>query len=292
MSALSNQSIRLYNRAWEQFFQFTALYNLNKDLPVSVPTISLFLAHLVSISLASSTIATYMSAISYVHKLNDIPDPTNTFIVRKLLSSCRKVNPTTDHRLPITKVLLHRLIEALQHTTISFYDRFLYRAMFTLAFHAFLRVGEMTVTSGATNHNLQRNQVTISPSKLEICFLHYKHSTGTPFTLTVKEQSDRVVCAVHHLNKYIQLRGDSPGPFFAHPPNKAINRSNFSSKLRQAIVFCGLNPAQFKTHSFRIGACTEYVAAGASDSQIRQLGRWKSDAFKRYSRPLLQISAL
>ena len=38
-------------------------------------------------------------------------------------------------------------------------------------------------------------------------------------------------------------------------------------------------PTQYKWHSFRIGACTWLMKQGKSDSQIRQRGRWHSDAF-------------
>ncbi|KAK6195007.1 hypothetical protein SNE40_000528 [Patella caerulea] len=39
------------------------------------------------------------------------------------------------------------------------------------------------------------------------------------------------------------------------------------------------------THSFRIGGASLAAHNGLSDSQIRQLGRWRSDAFRKYIRP-------
>ena len=50
------------------------------------------------------------------------------------------------------------------------------------------------------------------------------------------------------------------------------------------IKFCGLNPARYKGHSFRIGAASHAADRGLSDAQIRVLGRWKSNAFHRYIR--------
>ena len=47
---------------------------------------------------------------------------------------------------------------------------------------------------------------------------------------------------------------------------------------------CGLNPTQYKGHSFRIGAATLAAESGLSDAQIRLLGRWKSDSFRKYIR--------
>jgi hypothetical protein len=43
--------------------------------------------------------------------------------------------------------MLHRLLDHIHMVAKSEYDRALYRAMFLLAFHAFLRIGEITVRS-------------------------------------------------------------------------------------------------------------------------------------------------
>ena len=41
---------------------------------------------------------------------------------------------------------------------------------------------------------------------------------------------------------------------------------------------------QFNTHSFRIGAATSAKHARVSDSHLKALGRWKSDAYLKYVR--------
>ena len=38
-------------------------------------------------------------------------------------------------------------------------------------------------------------------------------------------------------------------------------------------------------HSFRIGAATTGEAAGFSETQIKTLGHWRSNAYQRYIRP-------
>ena len=289
LSALSPQSTAAYKRAWSHFSEFTNIYKLSDAIPISVPTIALFIAYLVSKSFASSTISSYLSAVGYVHKLNGFGDPADNFIIRKIITACHKQHPSIDSRLPITKLLLHKLVHALKFTTTSNFELVVYRAMFCMAFHAFLRIGEMT---GQTENTIQLEQITLNANEFIIRFTNFKHSSGVPFHLTVKCQSEEQICAVHHIKNFIQLRGRTEGPLFAFPPAKAISRSAFNTNLRRAIIFCGLDPSRFKSHSFRIGACTEYVAAGASDSQIRQLGRWKSDAFKKYIRATYQVSQI
>jgi len=51
-----------------------------------------------------------------------------------------------------------------------------------------------------------------------------------------------------------------------------------------AIKYCALDPSRYKGHSFRIGAASYPADAAMSDSQIRALGHWKSDAFHKYIR--------
>ena len=46
---------------------------------------------------------------------------------------------------------------------------------------------------------------------------------------------------------------------------------------------CGMNIQRYKGHSFRIGAASEAAHRGFSDAQIRLMGRWKSDALKKYT---------
>jgi hypothetical protein len=55
-----------------------------------------------------------------------------------------------------------------------------------------------------------------------------------------------------------------------------------SKELCRLSLAIGINGARFSGHSFRIGAATSALMAGVPDVVIQHLGRWKSDAFKRY----------
>lgn len=51
-----------------------------------------------------------------------------------------------------------------------------------------------------------------------------------------------------------------------------------------SFVSKSLDPKQYKGHSFRIGAATHAAQVGFSENAIQNMGRWKSDAVKRYIR--------
>ena len=64
----------------------------------------------------------------------------------------------------------------------------------------------------------------------------------------------------------------------------AVSRKLFTDYLALIFRVCGLDPTKYKGHSFRIGAATFAAECGFSDAQIRSMGRWKSDAFRKYIR--------
>ena len=85
--------------------------------------------------------------------------------------------------------MLERLMLTLVHTGTDQYRQQLFQAMFALAFYAFLRIGEITIT-GKDRHNahlIQKNQIRMQTKQIELKFISYKHSQGQPFSLSVME---------------------------------------------------------------------------------------------------------
>lgn len=293
-NTLTPSSRASYRRAWNLYSQFAQQFGLSEEFPVSVANLALFLSFLVDKAYSPSTISTYVSAIGYVHKLRGAQDPTSTFLISKLLKACHKMKKPADSRLPIDKPILSKLMQAVNTTCNDLYRRLMFRAMFSLAFHAFLRIGEITVRPGQhlNPHLILRDQLVVKDAFMECKFTSYKHSQGQPFLLRITPDPASNNCPIQVMSQYLNIRGDLPGPLFQYPTGGAILRTDFSHRLKTALSFCGLSTAVFKGHSFRIGAATAAAQGGCSDSQIRQLGRWKSDAFKQYIRTSDRTSSL
>ena len=218
-------------------------------------------------------------------------DPTKSFLVEKLLLAvgCRG---QADVRMPISRPLLYELVRALQHTSPSAYRRSLFGAMFMTAFYGFFRIGELSCNSKQqVDTVVQFDQVTFLKQSsrvtaVKIVITKFKHNTNNrPFVITIESEPSEPFCPVQTLIDYIKLRGYHKGPLFTCAASGAISTNNFNTELRRALNFCGLDCSRYKSHSFRIGAACHASEKGFSDSQIRALGRWSSDAFRTYIRP-------
>ena len=158
--------------------------------------------------------------------------------------------------------------------------------MFLLAFHAFLRIGEITVHSRTrSEYVIQLADVTISHSHIVLVLCHFKHTTsGRPVTLYISQTHNKY-CPVQALSRFLN------GPLFAFANASPVSRNYFCQYLLKALEWVGLDPSKYKAHSFRIGAATTAADMGMSETQIQSMGRWKSTAFKRYIRvPMLQMT--
>ncbi|CAH3188004.1 unnamed protein product, partial [Porites evermanni] len=149
-AGISSASVKAYKRPWALFTSWAQQFlgDMLIKLPIQPAILALFIAHLYSLKYAASSVTSYVSAISYVHQLAAVDDPTKAAIINQLLKGYRKLAPTTDIRLPITLPILNKLLGSFQHTVSSAYQIHLLSAMCAIAFFAFLRIGEITTTSG------------------------------------------------------------------------------------------------------------------------------------------------
>lgn len=286
---LSRSSQRTYKRALTHFRDFTNEHGFSPIPPICSSKLILFIAYLRNKEFVASTISTYVSAIGFIHKINHLPDPTDSFLVQKVLHSIHK-NKDTDTRLPITSTKLIQLVNAIKHTLSIEYDRLLITAMFTLAYHALLRIGEMTVSNNNTDNVIKMNQILVTEGNILINFVNFKHSNGKRFCLEILKDKNETICAVLAIKNYLKKRNKCPGPLFLNASGQPVCRKYFQNAFNNALNFCGFSSTVHKPHSFRIGFATDACIKGMSSEKIKLLGRWKSDAFKLYIRQYGQIS--
>ena len=287
-ASIAPSSYQLYRRSWTLFKECQSFLLGAQATPASIPLttnqVCLYISFLHKNGYAPTSIVSFTSAIGYVHRISNVKDPTSSLLVQKLLSATLKLRPTVDPRLPITIIILQRLVSALSTTVSCFSHRRLLRAMFVVAFFGLMRVGEITMSKDGVVP-LHVNQVRITPDMVTITISKFKHNKSMrPVDIPLPKQDIQDICPVAALHDYLVYRGDSPGPLFALSNLSPVKREFFIKHLRKTLSYCGFSWNQYKSHSFRIGGASYYADLGFSDAQIRLLGRWGSDAFLQYIR--------
>ena len=162
--ALTDTSKKAFQKSICKFSEFCLReLHLTNYFPAETPSIVSFVAQLFQLGYGPSSIPTTLSAISYIHKIHEVADPTASFVIRKLLQGAAKLRPSVYSRAPITQSILYLLVRSAPNVTDCYYRNALISAMHLFAFHVFLRIGEIVVSSAnQKNTVLQVHQVTIS----------------------------------------------------------------------------------------------------------------------------------
>ena len=205
----------------------------------------------------TSTIQTTVAGLSYINKMMGFKNLTDHFVIKKLLLSDTKTNFSQDKRVPITIPILRQLLDILKVTVSQSFSQTLYKAMFTTAFFALLRVREMTFTLSGSINMLQLKDITYSRSNKGVSHIfinikHHKHSKGMPLPITLQRSTYLQLCPVRALCSYIQLRGPCPGPLFLSEEGCPLTSAQFAKTLETCVLAIGLNPANYTSHSFEL----------------------------------------
>ena len=286
--SLKPATVTTYTHHWNKFVQFLSAFQIEATMPIDSSTLAMFVAHLHNNGLKYSTIRTYLSAVSFLHKLKEIPDNTNSLLVTKTLQGITNNVPSHSMPLlPITRSNLHLLVRTIPLAVRSPYLQCMLKALFLLVFHACMRAGEAVVSSEDYHTlNISHVQEVVHNDKqaFKLTFPSYKHCNESTTTLLLPGLEPQV-CPVLALRTYLQCRGNHQGPLFLNENKLPVTRSAFSSHLKSCLRIAGLPPHRYNTHSFRIGRATQLAEDNAPQSVIQSVGRWHSSAYQKYIRP-------
>ena len=250
---MSKSSFKSYIRHWNYFSEFLhgVLYQ-EVCLPIHSQHIAMFIAHLHTKDLQHSTIKSYLSALSFIHKAGNLPDPDNTHLVRKSLIGIKSLQTVkTSMRLPITKLVLKCILSAILYVR-------MYRALFLLTYYTCLRVGEVVLADQKLhvqqfNNLLQSNQMLVL---VMILFSNHTNTVNQTPTLRLLASKDKP-CPVDALSSFLAVHSSGDGQVFIDQRNQPITRKQFSTFLKVCLQIEGTSFNNYNTHSFRIGRVTK-----------------------------------
>ena len=287
-ASIAPNTMLSYKTALRAFERFQIEFNLEKSWPVECKQVILFISYCYEKGLSSNTISTYIAGINYVHKLHGWEDLRSNFIITKMLEGCRRLRFHKDIRLPITLEILSNICQVLPQVCYSHYEATLFKAAFLLAFYGMFRVSELVAPSSLLVQRTLSFQDVILNTNLEFIYVTLRISkcnqSGHPVKLKIPREKNVDLCPVSALKDFLTIRPNIQGPFFCHVDGKPVTRSQFSCVLIKSLGRVRPECSNIKAHSFRIGRATHLFQLGLSGKQIQALGRWRSEAYKKYIR--------
>lgn len=230
------RSTRLaYRAAFTHYRSFHVnFYRTQPKKKISNSKLATYVAFCHSEGMKYSSICSRVSALNYINKLQGSNTIGYSFLLKRVLLGCKQYSPVSDKRQPITKTILKNLILVLPSLFNSNYNIVLVGAMFTLAFFALLRVGEMT-TSVTANHTILDSDIAIETKQgkadhICVSLKHYKHSVS-PCHLTLKRQRSKTICPVRAVSAFAKLRAKKSGPFFINESGSSVTTKQFGQIL-------------------------------------------------------------
>ena len=255
--SVAQSSRHLYNRSWTLFNECYNLINQSNNsqlhIPLTTNHIAVFVAFLHDQGYAPASIVSYVSAIAYVHKLVGFSDPTSSSLVQKLIAGATRVHAPKPSRLPITILILQRIILGIDEIIPVHYHKVLLKAMFTTSFFGLMRIGEVTMRKHKSVP-LLLDQLQLTMDQAVITITQFKHNKGNkPVPIPLQRMDDYQICPVYNLSQYLLIRGRESGPLFAFPGPNHVPRQFFSKHLSLLISLAGNDIKRYQAHSFRIG---------------------------------------
>ena len=299
-AGLAASTRKVYSTALNRYSKFCNQYSLCTT-PASEVLLCRYVTHLALDHVSANSLKVYLSAIRQLHLQQGLPPPVLASMPRlhqvlrgmKISQARSPKTPTTQRaRQPITPPLLHD-IRRFWSSYPPDQDKTMLWAAFTTCFFGFMRSGELCIQDTTKGFDettdLTFNDVAVddyqNPSLLRI---HLKTSKTDPFckgTDIMLGRTNDELCPVAALLQWMVQRGNTPGPLFKFASGAPLTRPLLVVRLRAIIQQLGSDPSGFSGHSFRSGAATTAAQLWVPDSQIKLLGRWKSNAFHRYVKP-------
>ena len=188
---------RSYSKSWEDFLCFKkALYG-HDTVTVTNEGVCNYIAHLSSKGFRESTIRTHLAGIKFMAGKNIVELTSDSYMVNRLLEGVKKQHNAKQLQ-PITRQILHDMLDNVGYVTTNDYERKLLSALvLIIMYHGCLRVGESLI-SGLGEHTLKWKQIQIVHEEdaqyLKIMFKHYR--PGGINTVWIKSSLNKRYCPV------------------------------------------------------------------------------------------------
>ncbi|NYJ76555.1 site-specific integrase [Allobranchiibius huperziae] len=286
-AARAANTLRGYRSDWAEFTGWCTSHGDLHVLPAAASTITGYLSDLAKAGAKVGTMSRRLSAIKFVHQLQDLPDPTANARVVAVWEGIRRTHGAPPNQsAPLMPPELFDVLAACPTTKMwktkgrapepdlaGHRDK----ALLLVGFVAALRRSELAA--------LRIEDIADHPNGLVLALPRSKtNQTGEHIELVVLPRAgnaDR--CPVTALHRWLEVAGaPTDGPAF-RPVGKsntalprALHPESINTLIQRAVARAGIDPTHYSAHSLRAGFITYAHLRGATDRAIAHQTRHQS----------------
>lgn len=285
-AARSANTLRGYRSDWREFASWCLSHGGVEPIPAAPSTISTYLTELARAGAKVGTMSRRLSAIRFIHQLQDRPDPTRNARVIAVWEGIRRTHGAPpEQSAPLMPPDLFDVLDACPTVKVwktkgrppepdaaGARDR----ALLLIGFVAALRRSELA--------SLTTDHIADHPNGLVISLPRSKtNQHGDEAEIVVVPRAgnpDR--CPVTALQRWTDLADITDGPVFRpveksnRPLPRRLNPDSINTLVQNAVAKAGIDPASYSAHSLRAGFVTYAHLRGASDRAIAHQTRHRS----------------
>lgn len=274
--AYAPSTIRAYKTNFERFICFCEDLSA-PSLPANSEIVAKYIQKLTTSNLKSSSIRLAVASISTIHKLNQLPDPTQLPVAKlELRRMHRTLGRASKQALGITAPIIEKMILATKNDLRGLRDK----ALILLAYDSLCRRSELV--------SIKLKDIECDDAGLPIRIRLRKSKTDQEAVGKIIKPAPKTQEAIKTWVKFSKI---VDGFLFRGIKNngdisKGINPGQINRIYKRLAAAVKMAPEQIKKisgHSIRVGAAQDLLSSGATLPTLMSRGRWsKPDTAMRY----------
>ena len=270
-------------RRYKNFCEKYSIDNINED------ALLMYVAYLKEQGLKVSSIKVYLAAVRSYYVEKGYGNILDGYLRLKQAIKALEINAEPPKvKLPVTLELLDRIRSVVTQD----YEGNLFLAAICLGFYGCLRCSEFTVNTefSSAKHLCRDDIVFLNVDGISVVRAHIKRSKTDHYNkgffvyLPCMCPHACAHCSMHNYLAVAEMASQPGTPLFRHENMQILTKGVFVKQMHTCISRLGIPVQHYSGHSLRTGLATTAAAAGLSDWEIKMLGRWSSDAYRRYIR--------
>ncbi len=279
-AGLAVQTVLSYARDWRVFTAWCEAAAL-QALPATSGTVELYVCDLLRRGRKVTTVERHAAGIHHHHRIAGQESPCGPELRALLCGARRLLGQPPAQKEAISLADLRKIVRGIcAKTPIGARNT----ALLLFGFATALRRSNLAA--------LELEHLTFTPHGIEVWISHEKQDReGKGRKLAVPYGKRKLTCPVRAVRRWIEFRGDKPGPLFCRVLNgrpdraKAILPGRVTQIVQEATARIGLDPRRYGAHSLRAGFATEALHRGVNEIMVaQQTGHRSLETLRGYMR--------